>query len=71
MSSDDRLEQLVSSYRTLRDQGRSASAADLCRDCPDLTEGLQKRINEIESAPTLLPTKDPPSPPTSGSVGPA
>src|SRR3954463_12251745 len=55
MPPDDRLEQLLTSYRTLRDQGRPASAADLCRDCPELTQTLQRRIDEFESAATIAP----------------
>src|SRR5688572_25888287 len=66
MPSDDRrLEQLLSSYRTLRDQGRPASAVELCHDCPELIQTLQKRIDEFESAATLAPPEQASfSPPT-------
>src|SRR3954451_1884657 len=65
VSSDDRLERLLSSYRTLRQQGRDADAAELCRDCPDLTQRLRERIEEIESPATVAPsTPDFDSPPT-------
>jgi serine/threonine protein kinase/Tfp pilus assembly protein PilF len=43
------VEKLLSRWQEGRDKGESPSAADLCRDCPELLPTLQKRIDDLNT----------------------
>jgi len=66
MSSDDRVDALVSRWEHLREQGAPVSTEDLCRDCPELLDEVRRRLAALASmdrqldlssseAPTLGP----------------
>ncbi|MCE9568098.1 MAG: protein kinase [Planctomycetes bacterium] len=44
MPSEDRLMDLLLEWEELREQGRLVSAEELCRDCPELIDEVQRRI---------------------------
>jgi serine/threonine protein kinase len=62
--SESRLDELLQSWSEERDRGRSPSAAQLCRDCPDLTDALRKRIAIVERFEQLVDVE--PAEPTLG-----
>jgi serine/threonine-protein kinase len=44
---EDRLNRLLLAWREQQEQGHDQSAAELCRDCPELTPELHQRIEEF------------------------
>jgi WD40 repeat protein len=46
---DDRLTQVLVRWEELRQRGHTASAEELCRDCPDLLPAVRGRIAALES----------------------
>jgi serine/threonine protein kinase len=47
MKSEDRLEALLLRWEELADAGQELPAEELCRDCPELTEELRRRIEAL------------------------
>src|SRR5262245_16582699 len=47
---DVRLSDLLYRWAEAARQGRNLSAEDLCRDCPDLTDELRRRIAAVQGA---------------------
>src|SRR5438552_3461519 len=45
MAAVSRVDDLFQMYQEGRRAGRAVTVADLCRDCPDLREELQRRID--------------------------
>ena len=68
MTADSRLNELLSQWEMLRDQGKSASVADLCRTCPELAPELRRRLDALAAMDSVLrlspgqPTLAAPSP---------
>jgi tetratricopeptide (TPR) repeat protein/predicted Ser/Thr protein kinase len=58
MSADHRLSELLLEWEERWEQGRPVSAQELCRDCPELAEELQRRIQVLRAMPTALPPQD-------------
>jgi serine/threonine protein kinase/Tfp pilus assembly protein PilF len=54
MQTDPRLSSLLLRWQQFRRQGRIPTAADLCADCPELTEALAQRIDALQSMAGLL-----------------
>lgn len=69
---NERVQELLEQWESLREQGQDVSVDDLCRDCPDLVNELRRRVtalkatewlndssgdeSESDEAPTLPPT---------------
>jgi serine/threonine protein kinase len=71
MSSEDRLESLLSRWWLLRRQGVDVSVDELCHDCPDLIAPLRQRIDRFNSQATPMPSAfstEAPLPPAPGYV---
>lgn len=49
MSDEDRIAELLLRWEELREQGQELSAADLCRDCPQLAAALARRIQGLKA----------------------
>lgn len=47
MTTDERLEDLLLRWEELADAGQGVSAEELCRDCPELTDELRRRIDAL------------------------
>jgi serine/threonine protein kinase len=47
MEADDRLEQLILRWQESHEAGRPVSARELCADCPELTETLQRCMEAL------------------------
>jgi WD40 repeat protein len=62
---EDRLNSLLSAWQEQRLQGRDVSAAELCRDCPELAPELGRRIavlrqmDQLRQAASARPGPDP------------
>lgn len=54
VSDDPRLDQLLERWEDLRDEGREASAEDLCREFPNLLAELKQRIACLKAMDWLL-----------------
>ena len=54
MASQSRLDELVLRWQELWQKGCPASAAELCADCPDLLESLQREIQGLMSMEAFL-----------------
>jgi serine/threonine protein kinase len=54
MSTDHRLSELLLQWEELLEQGRPASAQELCRDCPELADELRRRIQALQAVPSVL-----------------
>jgi serine/threonine-protein kinase len=57
MPDDPRLADLLLRWEELRDQGRSVSAEELCRDSPELLPELRRRIQALLSLESMLQTE--------------
>src|SRR4051812_12341922 len=68
-STNDRLTELLVRWEELRRQGRSVSAEELCRDCPDLLPAARERVAALESMGRLLGTSTPSAAETAGRGG--
>jgi len=60
---EDRLDSLVTAWQEHQSQGRDVSAAELCRDCPDLAEELSRRIAVLLQMNLFLQSSRAPSRP--------
>jgi len=49
MNDEDRIAELLLRWEELREQGQDVSAADLCRDCPQLAAALARRIAALKA----------------------
>jgi WD40 repeat protein/serine/threonine protein kinase len=49
MSAAERLEECLDRWEELRQQGRDADAAELCRDCPELIDEVRGRLTALRS----------------------
>jgi serine/threonine-protein kinase len=76
MAENDLIEEILLDWDDLREQGRSATAEELCRDHPELVEEVGRRIRALEAmyripngsqrgAATLVGAVPPPLPDTS------
>jgi tetratricopeptide (TPR) repeat protein len=54
MQTDPRLGSLLLRWQECRRQGLTPTAADLCADCPELTDALAQRIDALQSIAGLL-----------------
>jgi serine/threonine protein kinase len=48
MTAEERLQDLLLRWEELAEAGRTVPAEELCRDCPELTEELQRRIDSLK-----------------------
>ena len=51
---EDRLNSLLSIWQEQQSRGRDLKAADLCRDCPELAEALDQRIQVLRQMNALV-----------------
>jgi serine/threonine protein kinase len=49
MATHERIHELLEQWGDLRKGGKDVTAEELCRDCPDLTEQLRKRIKALKA----------------------
>jgi len=56
MPADTRVHDLLLRWEELRKQGQAVSAAELCRDCPELSAELQRQIDAMQSVGRMLGT---------------
>jgi tetratricopeptide (TPR) repeat protein len=56
MAADRRLTDLLMKWESLHEQGQTASAEELCRAHPELTDELRRRAAALQSMPTLPPS---------------
>jgi hypothetical protein len=63
MDDSERLEALLDRWEESRQQGRTLTAAELCRDCPELLPALQERIDTLRRLGNLIRELPPPPPP--------
>jgi hypothetical protein len=63
---EERLNSLLLAWQEQQLQGRDVSAAELCRDCPELAEELRRRIDALRQMQALLGTGDKGCPPPDG-----
>ena len=54
MSTTDRVAELLRQYQELRQQGESVTPEELCRDCPELLERLNRNIEMGRLMDSLL-----------------
>src|SRR5262245_23350146 len=74
MTSEERIQDLLVRWEELAEAGRPVSAAELCRDCPELAPELQRRIDALRemgwvsrlARPAPGPRARRPAPPGSG-----
>jgi hypothetical protein len=59
---EDRLDSLLLAWQEHQLQGRDVSAAELCRDCPELAEQLSQRIGVLGQMNQLVQPADAPEP---------
>ena len=55
---EDRLGELLLRWDELRRQGRDVTARELCTDCPELVEGLARRIEAVRKVDSVLDIED-------------
>src|SRR5262245_1989040 len=48
MSREEQLQDLLSRWQRLSDAGEQPSATELCRDCPELLEELERKLAALE-----------------------
>jgi serine/threonine-protein kinase len=65
MATDERLDELRLHWQELQQQGRSISVAELCADCPELADALQRKIETVRYWETFLGAETEPEPPRS------
>jgi WD40 repeat protein/tRNA A-37 threonylcarbamoyl transferase component Bud32 len=61
--SEERLNDFLLAWQEQQFQGRDVSAAELCRDCPELAEELGRRIQVLRRMKNLMRSGGAPSPP--------
>jgi serine/threonine protein kinase len=54
MGTDPRVSELLLRWQELRQEGQSVAAADLCAECPELAEELQRRMETVDYWEGLL-----------------
>src|SRR6266540_3921731 len=64
MADEARLQELLSRWQQLCQQGRTITVKELCADCPELAGELERRVR-ILTEPTAAPPTDPPTRPAS------
>ena len=47
--SAERLGDLLLRWEELGEQGQAVTAEELCRDCPELLDGLRRRIQALQA----------------------
>src|SRR5947209_6948542 len=65
MTRDPRLDDLLLDWEQGREQGRTLSAEELCRDCPELLPALRGRIQALQVVDAMLGPDANPTPPSS------
>jgi hypothetical protein len=70
MEADDRLEQLILRWQELHEAGRPVSARELCADCPELTEALQRSMKVLAYWEGFLQMSPEPEPSREATPGP-
>src|SRR6516225_3499948 len=65
MATDERLDELRLHWQELQQQGRGVSVAEVCAGCPELVEGLQRKIETVRYWETFLGAETEPEPPRS------
>ncbi len=63
MSNEEALDDLLSLWQSAQAEGRDVSARELCRDCPELAEELDRRIAVVRRMNELIQPCEEPSPP--------
>ena len=53
MSDDTRIDELLDHWEELRDQGKTVSPEELCRDCPELLEAVKEQVVALQWVPSL------------------
>jgi hypothetical protein len=54
MPPDDRIQELLDRWETWQAQGRSVTAEELCRDCPELLPEVERRIQALQAMRPLV-----------------
>ncbi len=54
MTNDEQLDVLLDQWEVAREQGEEASAASLCRDCPELENQLSRRIAALKATEWMV-----------------
>jgi serine/threonine-protein kinase len=62
MATDERLDELRLHWQELQQQGRSISVAELCADCPELADALERKIETVRYWVTFLGAETEPEP---------
>src|SRR5438034_11701725 len=68
---ENRLNSLLSAWQEEQLQGRDRPATELCRDCPELAEGLNRRMAVLPQMNELLQPGGLPARPDAVGGGPA
>jgi len=58
MNTDPRVSELLLDWQELRQEGQTVTAAELCADCPELAEELQRRMMMVDFWEQFLGTRD-------------
>jgi hypothetical protein len=58
MNTDPRVSELLLDWQELRQEGQTVTAAELCADCPELAEELQRRMMTVDYWEQFLGTRD-------------
>lgn len=53
LTDEDRLADLLVRWEERREQGQEVSAQELCRDCPELAQELDRRITALKATAWL------------------
>jgi len=61
MIMESRLRDLLLQWEELRAKGQAVSAADLCRDCPELIAPLEAQISALQAVDRMLVSESPPA----------
>src|SRR5262249_41199054 len=69
MHTDPRLSSLVLRWQEERRQGRTPSLDDLCADCPELREAVQRQLDTLASM-AAFPAPQPPRRTSAGPIHP-
>jgi hypothetical protein len=57
--SEERLDDLLLRWEDLTREGQAVTAENLCRDCPELAEELQRRIDALQGLAWLSEARNP------------
>lgn len=63
MTDDDRIADMMLTWEEARERGRTVTAEELCRDCPELLDIVKARISLLERADWLRPPTSTPTAP--------